>query len=77
LDGVTVIVNRRSPADRKEVVGGFDFTFVRPPFRGQPDDIQADLNTQLQRQLGLKLEPRKAPLEMIVIENGNPNPIAN
>lgn len=59
------------------LTGGFDFTFERPPYRGQPDDILADVNAALQRQLGLRLEPRKAPLEMIVIERGDPNPIPN
>jgi hypothetical protein len=29
------------------LTGGFDFVFVRPPFRGQPDDIQAELNAAL------------------------------
>src|SRR5579871_433676 len=59
------------------LTGEFDFTFERPPFRGQPDDIQSELNAALQRQLGLRLEPRKAPLEMLEIESGDPNPIEN
>jgi uncharacterized protein (TIGR03435 family) len=57
--------------------GGFDFTFERPPFRGMPDDIEAEVNAALQKQLGLRLEARKAPSETIVVESGNPEPIAN
>jgi len=59
------------------LTGGFDFTFERPLFRGHPDEIQADLDAALQRQLGLKLEPRKTPLESFLIESGDPNPIEN
>jgi uncharacterized protein (TIGR03435 family) len=59
------------------LTGEFDFTFERPPFRGQLDDIKTELNAALQSQLGLRLEPRKAPLRMLVVEKGNPNPIEN
>ena len=60
------------------LTGGFDFTFERPPMRAPDvDTMLANLVEAMKRQLGLKLEPRKAPMETIAIERGEQNPVEN
>jgi bla regulator protein BlaR1 len=66
--------------DKTGLSGGFDFemtyspTGIRPPGAGPGDAPPLDsdapsIYTALQEQLGLKLEPAKAPVDVFVIEN--------
>jgi uncharacterized protein (TIGR03435 family) len=64
--------------DQTGLSGGFDFTFDRPAREGgDPDRWLVDLTAALQSQLGLRLKPAKVPMENIVIEHADPNPIEN
>lgn len=63
--------------DLTGLTGRYDFTFLKPPFRGHPEDILASYKIALERQLGLTIDERKARLEMIVVERGNPTPVEN
>jgi len=61
--------------DRTGLTGGFDFTFERAPRDPEnPDGWLGDIGAALQRSMGLKLEPRKEPVETISVERGNPVP---
>jgi uncharacterized protein (TIGR03435 family) len=40
-------------------------------------DVQSMITTALQEELGLKLESRKAPLDLLVIEHAEKTPTAN
>jgi len=55
--------------DRTELQGEYDFTLEFAPLQGAADDeTLPDIFTAIQQQLGLKLEPTKAPIEMLVID---------
>ena len=61
--------------DRTGLTGTYDFTFERPPRDPEnPDGWLGDIGAALQRNMGLKLEPRKEPVEIIAVEQGNPIP---
>jgi uncharacterized protein (TIGR03435 family) len=60
------------------LTGGFDFVYERP--NRDPENGDAwfgDLQASIQKQLGLKLERRKAPMEFIVIDRAEKAPIEN
>jgi len=55
--------------DRTELPGEYDFTLEFAPLQGAADDEKLpDIFAALQQQLGLKLEPIKAPIEVLVID---------
>jgi uncharacterized protein (TIGR03435 family) len=56
--------------DRTGLTGNYEFTLEWTPDGSEPSDGAASVSifTAVQEQLGLKLEPAKAPVEMIVIE---------
>jgi uncharacterized protein (TIGR03435 family) len=58
------------------LTGNFAFTFERPP-RDPEGSWLADIQSALQKQLGLRLEPRKAPLEFLTIERADRAPSEN
>ncbi len=58
--------------DKTGLRGFDDFTLDWTPDYGQPPPPNSsgiDIFTALQEQLGLKLEPQKAPIEMVVIDH--------
>lgn len=69
----TVVENRTG------VTGSFDFTLEwRPETVQPPDDLRrASLFTAIREQLGLRLEPRSLPVDVIVIDRLSLVPTAN
>ena len=68
----------REVTDNTGLDGSYDFTLDYAPDEGllkrvmpeaQPDDTAPSLFTALQEQLGLKLESRKGPVEVFVIDH--------
>ena len=58
--------------DKTGLRGSYDFRLNwTPDFGGPPapDSNSVDIFTALQEQLGLKLEPHRAPIEFIVIDH--------
>lgn len=64
--------------DRTGLTGQYDYTlhFV-PPASCRPTTVEPCLDSALQDQLGLKLEKKKAPVEMLVIDHIDKIPTAN
>jgi uncharacterized protein (TIGR03435 family) len=79
-------VDGRPVVDATGLQGSFDFMLVFAPPGAQPApyaapmprtttsgmDADVQLQTALQEQLGLKLEPRRAPVEVLVIDHVDP-----
>ena len=66
--------------DETGLPGNYDFTLdlnVYEPGNIAPEDMPVIINRGLQDQLGLKLESRKRPIEVLVIEQGERLPIQN
>ena len=64
----------RPVVDKTNLPGGFDFDLrmpelETPPAGGNPTDAGGGLFAAVQEQLGLKLDPIRAPLEFIVIDS--------
>ncbi len=59
----------RPVLDRTELSGVYDFTWSWTPEASAPDLSGPSLFTALQEQLGLKLETRKAQVEILVIDH--------
>jgi uncharacterized protein (TIGR03435 family) len=68
----------REVLDKTGLTGTFDFNLHWAPGTDgapPPDSNEPGLFTALQEQLGLKLEPQKAPVEMLVIDHAEkPSP---
>lgn len=62
--------------DMSGLKGGFDFTYEQPS-PASLEDWPAEIGAALKTQLGLRLEPRKAPVDTIVIERGDKTPVEN
>jgi uncharacterized protein (TIGR03435 family) len=68
----------REVLDKTGLTGSYDFKLEwaagndgNPP----PDSNQPGLFTAVQKQLGLKLEPQKAPMEILVVDHAEkPSP---
>ena len=76
----------RAPViDQTGLKGKYDVTFdmmkymadMRPTEGGAPPDPQAIIIRGLQDELGLKLEPKKMPVDLVVIDRAEKAPIAN
>jgi uncharacterized protein (TIGR03435 family) len=71
----------RAPVvDQTGLKGGYDFTidlskYLRPDTT--PDDMVAVLTECLQKELGLRIEARKLPLEILVIDHAEKTPVQN
>jgi uncharacterized protein (TIGR03435 family) len=71
----------RSPViDKTGLSGRYDFTidiskYVTPS--STPDEMTAGLSECLQQELGLRVEARKLPLEMLVVEHAEKMPVGN
>jgi uncharacterized protein (TIGR03435 family) len=64
--------------NRTGLTGGFDFTYERPPRDpARPDSWLSDIQAALRKQLGLTLNPQRAPIEIVTIEGGSQEPAAN
>jgi len=77
---------QRPVADRTGIQGKFDFTLDLSPYLqigndGRPSAQGADIPTAVilavQDQLGLKLKPQKAPVEILVVDHVEKAPAAN
>ena len=65
-----VIEARRPVIDRTGLTGIFDIELTFAPFNAPVADSPApDLFTAVQEQLGLKLEPARAPVDVLVIDS--------
>jgi uncharacterized protein (TIGR03435 family) len=62
----------RPVLDRTGISGLYDFTL-----NWVPDDSAPSLFTALQEQLGLRLEPQKGPVEVLVVDSMERKPSAN
>jgi uncharacterized protein (TIGR03435 family) len=61
----------RPVVDRTSLTGKYDFTleWSNPLAGGNADSTAASIFTAVQEQLGLKLEPRRAPIDVLVIDH--------
>jgi uncharacterized protein (TIGR03435 family) len=59
--------------------GRYDLTLDISSYMGggQPMDLPAVLNEALQKQLGLNLVQRKAPMEMLIVDRAEKAPVDN
>lgn len=62
-------VGGRLVVDETGLKGTYDFVLNGISMRPAPDESVTSIFTALQEQIGLKLEPRKAPAEVVVIEH--------
>jgi uncharacterized protein (TIGR03435 family) len=66
--------------DRTGLTGKYDFTFVEPPgARDGPygEFIVGEIFPEMQRQLGIRVEARTAPIDVLVIDRVDRNPVEN
>jgi uncharacterized protein (TIGR03435 family) len=63
--------------DSTGLAGVFDLTLDWSPDNASPSDSGASIFSALQEQLGLKLETRKGPVEVVVIDAVEKTPTAN
>ena len=59
--------------DKTGLTGFYDFTLDIPPANGLDPDIPA----LIERQLGLKLEPRKITLDVLIVDSASKSPTEN
>jgi len=69
----------RPVVDQTGLKGNYDFDLDYAPEEGQrtPETIVASLLNAVQSQLGLKLEGRKGPVELIVVDHIEKTPTEN
>jgi uncharacterized protein (TIGR03435 family) len=60
--------------DRTGIEGAYD---IEMKWRKDENSDQPDLTTAIQEQLGLKLEPSRAPVEVVVVDSAERVPIEN
>jgi len=68
---VTLLVNEvgRTVIDETKLVGRYNFQLrFSPGLAGPPDSEEPSLFTALEEQLGLRLEPARGQVEMLVID---------
>ncbi len=67
--------------DMTEMKGGFDFTFVEPPRTPADtpmvDYIVGDVFPEIQRQLGIRVEAKTAPTDVLIIDRVDARPTEN
>jgi uncharacterized protein (TIGR03435 family) len=68
----------RQVVDFTGLAGTFDLTLNWKPESSQTESqSEASIFSALQEQLGLKLEPRKVSLDVLVVDHGNKIPTEN
>jgi uncharacterized protein (TIGR03435 family) len=71
----------RPIVDMTALAGKFDYTFILPPWNRAEgplgDHIIANVFPELQRQLGLRIEARTAPADVLVIDRIDKTPTEN
>ncbi len=67
----------RPVVDLSEIKGVFNITLEWTPDEAGQDTGGPTLLTALQQQLGLRLQPQKAPIEMIVVDHAERVPVEN
>jgi uncharacterized protein (TIGR03435 family) len=71
---LTAVVNDRPVIDLTGLKGDYDFSMTWSP---DPDSNLGDFFSAIQRQLGLRLEPRKMPTEMLIFVSALKVPTEN
>ena len=70
---------RHPVVDKTGLTGKYDYTLEFPAMESL--DVQGDggpsIVTSVQEQLGLKLEPKKVPLKMFIIDHADKTPTSN
>ena len=59
----------REIVNKTGLEGGYDFTLDFAPDGADPSDTRPSIFTALEEQLGLKLEPARGPVEVIVVDH--------
>jgi uncharacterized protein (TIGR03435 family) len=60
----------RTVIDKTGLLGYYEFTLrFTPPGTASPTDNAPSIFTALQEQLGLKLEPPRVPMELLVVDH--------
>jgi uncharacterized protein (TIGR03435 family) len=59
----------RPVVDQTGLTGHYDFTLEADPLAGATDSTAPSIFTAMPEQLGLRLEPRRAPLQVVVIDH--------
>jgi uncharacterized protein (TIGR03435 family) len=70
----------RPVVDRTGLEGRYSYVLSFLPLQSAADavsDVAPDLFTAIQEQLGLKLEPKKEPIELLIIDRAERNPVEN
>jgi uncharacterized protein (TIGR03435 family) len=67
----------RPVVDSTELKGEYDLTLEWTPDEAGADAAGPTLLTALQQQLGLKLQPSKAPIELLVVDSVERKPVEN
>jgi uncharacterized protein (TIGR03435 family) len=76
LAGMLALVTRRPVVDESGITGTYDIKLDYAPADGGDSSLPS-LFTALQEQAGLKLEPRKLPVEILVIDHVERVPVEN
>jgi uncharacterized protein (TIGR03435 family) len=87
LEGTSSLVNLlsrelgRPVIDKTGLTGEYDwnleFRDQRPMRQGPPDSDAPEISVAVEEQLGLKLESKKGPVEILVVDSGNKTPSDN
>jgi uncharacterized protein (TIGR03435 family) len=82
LNKLTTLLSRflrQTVLDETGLTGPYDINLQWTPENAQPTDAEQgpSVFTAVQQQLGLKLESRKAPVEVLVIDQAEKTPVAN
>jgi uncharacterized protein (TIGR03435 family) len=67
----------RPVLDTTGLKGDYDFNLTWSPDYSHNGDPNADLFPAVQQQLGLKLEPRKMPIDMLIVVSARKVPVEN
>lgn len=71
MDQLAKVLSRyadRPVLNKTNYTEAFTFNLEWAPDDSQPDDVRPSLLAAVQKQMGLKLDPRKAPIDVLVID---------